>query len=41
MTIDNYKEVYELWKSTGTIQLKSSDEREEIQKMIQHNPETS
>ncbi len=40
MTIDHYEEVYELWKSTGSIQLKKSDELKEIQRMIERNPDT-
>ena len=39
MNIEDYDEVYKLWASTG-IQLKKSDEREEIEKMINHNPDT-
>lgn len=40
MTIEDYQQVYDLWASTGTIQLKKSDERSEIGRMIQWNPTT-
>lgn len=40
MTIEDYQQVYALWASTGMIQLKKSDERSEIARMIQQNPTT-
>lgn len=39
MKIEDYDEVFKLWASCG-IHLKKSDEREEIARMIQHNPDT-
>lgn len=39
MTMEDYEAVYELWKMTH-LQLKKSDERAEIQRMLDWNPTT-
>ncbi len=39
MEIEDYEQVYRLWKSTDII-IKSSDQKEEIQRMLKKNPDT-
>ena len=39
MKIEDYEKVYKLWKATDII-IKSSDQKEEIQRMLKRNPYT-